>query len=177
MSEEGALPRVRRSGRPGRVDSFAGLTGPGPERARRLGVVASAAAPLVVQRAPWGALVLVSRGPPLAAGIEDRLAQFAELAATAIANAQSRAELQSLADEQAALRRVAELVARGAATEEVFDQVTVEASRLLDDTPNALERYERSGTEVVRAGRGGDRQRGQPRRADRLARADRGQRG
>ena len=83
---------------------------------------------------PLTLLEVVSRGPPLAAGIEDRLAQFAELAATAIANAQSRAELQSLADEQAALRRVAELVARGAATQEVFDQVTDEASRVLDDT-------------------------------------------
>jgi hypothetical protein len=56
----------------------------------------------------------VSRGAPLAAGIEDRLAKFAELAATAVAKAQLRAELKSLADEQTALRRVAELVARGA---------------------------------------------------------------
>lgn len=54
-----------------------------------------------------------------------------------------------LVAEQAALRRVAELVARGAATQEVFDQVTVEASRLLDDTPMALFRYERSSAEAV----------------------------
>jgi len=113
MSKQDVLPWVRRSGRPGRVDSFAGLSGPGPELARRVGVVASAAAPLVVEGSPWGALVLVSRAAPLAAGIEVRLAQFADLAAIAIANAQSRAELQLLADEQGALRRVAELVARG----------------------------------------------------------------
>ena len=48
-----------------------------------------------MQGTPWGALELMSRGPPLAAGIEDRLAQFAELAATAIANAQSRSDCSS----------------------------------------------------------------------------------
>ena len=42
------------------------------------------------------------------------LADFAELVSTAISAAQTRAELRVLADEQAALRRVAELVARGA---------------------------------------------------------------
>ena len=52
-------------------------------------------------------------------------------------------------DEQGALRRVAELVARGAATQEVFDKVTVEASRLLGDTHIEMLRYERAGTEVV----------------------------
>ena len=149
MSGDGSLERVRRFGRPDRVDSYAGATGPGAELARQWGIVASAAAPLVVQGRPWGALALSSRGAPLAAGIEDRLAQFADLAATAVANAQSRAELQSLADEQAALLRVAELVARDAATQKVFDQVTAEATRLLDDTPTALWRYEPSGTAVV----------------------------
>ena len=150
----GVLEGASRLGQPIRVDSYAGLSGTGPELARRLGVVASAAAPLLVQGTPWGALGLVSRGPPLAAGIEDRLAQFADLAVTAIATAQSRAELQSLADEQAALRRVAELVARGAPTQQVFDLVTVEAGRLLDDAPTILFRYERSGSEVVVVARG-----------------------
>jgi signal transduction histidine kinase len=146
---DGSVSLVRRSGRPARVDSYAGLTGPGADFARRVGIVACAAAPLIVQGTPWGALALVSRGPALAAGIQDRLAQFAGLAATAVANAQSRAELRSVADEQAALRRVAELVARGAATRQVFDQVTLEAGRLLGDIPTTLQRYERSGTEVV----------------------------
>jgi signal transduction histidine kinase len=136
------------SGRPVRVDSFAGRTGTDAELARRLGIAAFAAAPLVVQGATWGALLIISR-VGLAVGIEDRLMQFADLAATAIANAQSRAELELFADEQAALRRVAELVAQGAATDQIFDQVTAEASRLLGNAPNALERYERSGAEVV----------------------------
>jgi signal transduction histidine kinase len=151
---DGVSGRVRRTGRPARVDSYAGLTGPGPERARKLGIVASAAAPLVVQGRQWGGLMVTSRAAPLAEGIEDRLALFADLAATAVANAQSRAELQSVADEQSALRRVAELVARGAAMQEVFDQVTIEASRLLDDKPMTLMRYEPSAEAVVVAAQG-----------------------
>ena len=65
--------------------------------------------------------------------IESHLADFAELVSTAIAAAQARAELRVLADEQAALRRVAELVARGAALDEVFAAVATEASKLLGD--------------------------------------------
>jgi PAS domain S-box-containing protein len=57
-------------------------------------------------------------------------------------------ERKQLEEEQAALRRVAELVARGAATQEVFDQVTVEASRLLEDNVTLLLRYEPSGAEA-----------------------------
>jgi PAS domain S-box-containing protein len=57
-------------------------------------------------------------------------------------------ERKQLEEEQAALRRVAELVARGAATQEVFDQVTVEASRPLADNVTLLLRYEPSGAEA-----------------------------
>jgi len=147
VTGDGVLVRVRRSARPSRVESDGDPGAPAPELARQLGVVAGAGVPLIVEGAPWGALKLVSRGPSLAAGIEDRLAQFADLAANAVANAQSRAGLQSLADEQAALLRVADL--RGASTQEVFARVTNEASRLLDDTPATLLRYERAGTEAA----------------------------
>ena len=55
--------------------------------------------------------------------IEDRLAEFTELVATTISNSASRQELARLADEQAALRRVATLVARGVPPPEVFAAV------------------------------------------------------
>jgi len=45
--------------------------------------------------------------------------------ATAIANAESREALAQLAEEQAALRRVATLVAAGAPPQEVFEAVSV----------------------------------------------------
>ena len=148
MKQGGAPPPQVKAGRPTRIDRDKGLFGPGAELARHLGIVANATTPVFLQGELWGALAVFSR-VGLAVEIEDRLTQFADLVATAIANAQSRAELELLADEQSALRGVAELVARGAAIQEVFDRVTAEASRLLGDLPNALERYERSGTEVT----------------------------
>ena len=41
----------------------------------------------------WGALTTSTPGPPLPADAEHRLAQFAELAAAAIANAENKAKL------------------------------------------------------------------------------------
>ena len=57
---------------------------------------------------------------------EARLAKFTDLVATAIANAEARAEVERLAEEQAALRRVATLVAEGASPTAVFDAVAAE---------------------------------------------------
>ena len=48
---------------------------------------------------------------PLPPDTEQRIAEFAELVATAISNLEARAEIERLAEEQSALRRVAELVA------------------------------------------------------------------
>ncbi|WP_432840451.1 sensor histidine kinase [Dactylosporangium sp. CA-092794] len=50
--------------------------------------------------------------------------------------------LERLARQQAALRRVATLVARGVSPPEVFDTVTAEVGRLLDDRPAVLMRFE-----------------------------------
>jgi signal transduction histidine kinase len=60
-----------------------------------------------------------------------RLAAFAELAA--IANAQARTELRAIAAEQAALCRVATLVARGAAPGAVYAAVAEEAGNILPE--------------------------------------------
>ena len=62
--------------------------------------------------------------------------------ATAIANAEARAEVARLADEQAALRRVATLVAQGAHPSAVFDAVTREVAELLDASAVSLARYD-----------------------------------
>jgi signal transduction histidine kinase len=82
---------------------------------------------------------------PRPADDEARLAGFTELVATAIADAQARVELRGFADEQAALRRVATLVARPARPDEVFAAVTEEVGRLLDADLTALGRYELDG--------------------------------
>lgn len=75
---------------------------------------ASAAAPIAVEARAWGALLVVrsTRTEPLPADSEARLEVFTDLVATAISNAQARADVQRLAHEPAALRRVATLVAR-----------------------------------------------------------------
>jgi signal transduction histidine kinase len=83
---------------------------------------------------------------PLPVDSEARLASFTELVATAIANAESRAGLARLAEQQAALRRVATLVARGVPPEEVFEAVTEEVVGLLGLDSAAMSRYESDGT-------------------------------
>ena len=74
--------------------------------------------------------------------LEGRLAKFTELLATAIANTEARTEVQRLADEQAALRRVATLVAEGAAPTEVFDAVIAEVGQLLGAAQIGFASYE-----------------------------------
>ena len=113
------------------------------------GIRATVGAPVSVAGRPWGVMTVASTRGPLPAGTEAWLASFAELAATAIANAQARTELRSFAEEQAALRRVATLVARSAAPEQVFAAVTEEAGRLLAADIAALTRYAPDDTETI----------------------------
>jgi PAS domain S-box-containing protein len=61
----------------------------------------------------------------------------------------SRDELRLLADEQAALRRVATLVAQGVSATEVFDVVAAETCELLGADSTQLLRYESDGTATV----------------------------
>jgi signal transduction histidine kinase len=64
----------------------------------------------------------------------------------------SRGELGRLADEQAALRRVATLVARGVPPAEVFAAVAEEVGRLLGTDAAHVLRYEHDGTATLVAG-------------------------
>src|SRR5256714_9846829 len=61
----------------------------------------------------------------------------------------SRDELRLLADEQAALRRVATLVAQGVSATEVFEVVAAETCELLGADSTQLLRYESDGTATV----------------------------
>src|SRR5262249_47572314 len=83
---------------------------------------------------------------------EERLAGFSELVATAISNAQAQEDLRSLAEQQAALRRVATLVARRVPPDLVFRAVAEEAGGLLGGDLSALVRFEGDGAVPVRAG-------------------------
>ena len=92
------------------------------------------------------------REAPLPEGLEERLAEFTELVATAIANSEAHEELTRLAEEQAALRRVATLVAAGAPPTEVFEAVSAEVAALLPADGSALTRYEEDGTVTALSG-------------------------
>ena len=82
------------------------------------------------------------KGRILAPDVEARLGHFTELLASAIANAESRAELSKLVDEQTALRRVATLVAQGVPPQEMFAAVTEEVGQLLPVEFAIMGRYE-----------------------------------
>jgi signal transduction histidine kinase len=119
-------------------------------------VATVAAAPVVVAGRVWGGLLAAWRAgaeqpPP---GIDERLGQFTELVATAIANTEARADLARLAAEQAALRRVATLVGRGAAPSTVFAAVADEIARVMHVEAAKIVRYEEDETVTIVAGHG-----------------------
>jgi signal transduction histidine kinase len=123
---------VHRTGRSSRIEEvdWSSVGGPVGEASRRLGTVSTVSSPIVVQGGLWGAMTVSSRSDCLPPDTEERLERFTELIATAIANAESREALARLADEQAALRRVATLVARGDPPEEIFSAVGREVQRM-----------------------------------------------
>jgi len=133
---------VFETGRPARIDSYADATDPLGTAVRESGARWSVGVPVTVEGRLWGVMGIASPlEQPLPADTEARLASFTELVATAIANAESRAALARLAEEQAALRRVATLVARGAAADELFAAVTGEVGRLLGAHLAGMGRY------------------------------------
>ncbi|HEX6452663.1 MAG TPA: GAF domain-containing protein [Trebonia sp.] len=140
---------VFRTDRAARIDDYAGASGPAAGLARELGVRASVGAPVSVAGRLWGAIIVGSARGPLPADTAARLAGFTELAATAIASAEARTELRSFAEEQAALRRVAVLVARAAPPGEVFAAVAAETGRLLGADHAGVSRYDPDGAATV----------------------------
>jgi PAS domain S-box-containing protein len=147
--------RVVKSGAPARVDSAEDLeTEFGRARWAELGLHASIGAPIVVDGRVWGAITASRTTPdhPFPAGSEHRLGDFAALVAHAIANMEARREVAALAEEQAALRRVATLVAAGRPEREVLDAVTVKVGRLFGAQAVYFVRWEGVQDEVVVVG-------------------------
>jgi signal transduction histidine kinase len=123
---------VRGTGRPARIDDYADVAGAIGEAAARGGVKAAVGVPIVVDGELWGIVAAgADRRELLPPDAERRLGQFTALVAAAISNSQAREDLRRLADEQAALRRLATLVARAAEPQVVFDAVCEETGRLL----------------------------------------------
>jgi signal transduction histidine kinase len=134
---------VFETGRPARIDNFADASGPVGVAAREAGYRSAIGTPIIVEGRLWGVMTAASSAEqPLPSDTEARLASFTELVATAIANAESRAGIARLAEEQAALRRIATLVARGVPPDEVFAAVTEQVGRLLGTGLAGMARYE-----------------------------------
>ena len=98
--------------------------------------------PIVVDGHLWGAMVVTSSDEPLPFGVEERVARFTELVGVAIANADAREQLERLADEQAALRRVATMIAAELAPDELLARVAEEVGVLLGLDTTAIWRYD-----------------------------------
>jgi signal transduction histidine kinase len=144
---------VFRTGRPARMDSYAGASGGPADYVRDQGIRSSVGAPIIVEGRLWGVIIAAARTQrPLPPETEDRLAGFTELLATALANAEARQELRQVAEEQAALRRVATLVAQGASPAALFHAVAEETGLLLPADATVLMRYDADGS-VTRVGR------------------------
>jgi PAS domain S-box-containing protein len=147
---------VFETGRPARIDRYptddsSAIT----TNVRGFALASAVAAPISVDGRLWGALVVGSlREAGLPAGTEERLADFAELTASAIANAESREALGRLADEQAALRRVATRVAEGVPPAEIFSAVCEEVGRLVGSDTVAVVRFEHDPPAIVVVGVG-----------------------
>ena len=118
------------------------------------GLRSSVGVPVSAESRLWGCMVVAFSGQelqPLPDDTEARLASFTELVATAIANTESRASLARLAEEQAALRRVATLVAQGVPPVEVFSAVSDEVGGLFGAQAGVL-RFGHDGPAIVFVG-------------------------
>ena len=156
LGGDNAASLILRTGQPVRIDDYHRVaTGPIAEAAQSTGLRSAVGAPLVVDDRLWGAVTLGTTGDgPLPPDTEARLTQFTELMATAIANTETRGEVERLADEQAALRRVATVVARGGSRREVFNAIAEEMRQLIGADFIDMLRYEDDRT-VVSVAAGG----------------------
>jgi GAF domain-containing protein len=87
--------QVLHTGLPARVDDYTDRPGVIAAGAREAGLKSVAGAPIIVNGEVWGLMTTASTDTPLPDQVEDRLAEFTGLVATAIANAESRAELDA----------------------------------------------------------------------------------
>jgi len=85
-------------------------------------------------------------------GVDARLEWFDELVTIATASADAQEAVRLLADEQAALRRVASLVAQGASGAEIFRAVSDEVAHLLGEDLAAVAKFDRDAPVVTIVG-------------------------
>ncbi|MEA2612616.1 MAG: hypothetical protein QOI52_575 [Chloroflexota bacterium] len=92
LEEKSVSGMVLRTGGPARLDNYGDVQGPLGKVARKLGTRSAVGVPIIVEGQIWG-MMLVGSPRRFPADTEARLASFMDLLSTAIANAESRAEL------------------------------------------------------------------------------------
>jgi GAF domain-containing protein len=120
---------------------------------RAKGFLSSVAAPIVVDGRRWGAMTVSDSRTALTSDTERRIENFTDLIATAIENREAHDQVTRLVDEQAALRRVATLVAAGIEPDELFAAVSEEVAKLFEADGAAIGRFDSDGSGVVAVGR------------------------
>jgi signal transduction histidine kinase len=141
------------TGAPARIDDYGDDPGFGGGIASQVGVDSTVAVPMHIEGRLWGLIGMASTlAEPLPQDTESWLAGFTELVATAVAHAQSCIDLRGVAEQQAALRRVATLVAEAAPPATVFAAVAAEAGGVLDADVATLSRYDADGAATVAGG-------------------------
>ncbi|MGB6764143.1 GAF domain-containing protein [Mycobacterium sp.] len=94
LDGENIAAMVRHNGRAARMDSHDDAAGSAAARIRALGLCSGVGAPIMVDSRMWGVAVAgSSRTNAFPPGAEQRVSDFADLIAIAIANVQARAEL------------------------------------------------------------------------------------
>ena len=146
------------TGRPARVDTFAGASGPIAQEAHELGIRSSVGCPIVVGGRTWGVIAASTRrATPFPPNTESRIADFTELVATAVSNAEaraalvaSRARLLTAGDE--ARRRVVRDLHDGAQQRLVHTILTLKLAQSAEDAAGlvgeALEEAEQANEEL-----------------------------
>jgi signal transduction histidine kinase len=139
LGGQNVMSAVFSSGGPVRIEAYSQASGAVSRWSQAAGIGSAVGVPIMVEGRLWGVIMIaLEHERPWQADTESRLANFTDLAATAIGNVSAREQLREVADEQAALRRVATLVARGAAPDVIFGAVAQEVAHVLPAVDHAV---------------------------------------
>jgi signal transduction histidine kinase len=102
----------------------------GDSTGRGLGITSSVGVAISLAGKVWGAMLVHSVGASLPSDTAERLSSFDALIGSALTNSRIQADMEQLIAEQAALLRVAELVARESEASDVFHAVAEQLGRV-----------------------------------------------
>jgi PAS domain S-box-containing protein len=153
-----AMARIWRTGAPVRIDDYTAVSGAAADVIRSYGAGPVVAAPITLGGRLWGAVVVSNAEPrPFPPGTEQRIADFAELAAQALVNAHAREQLAAsrariVEAGDAERRRLERNLHDGAQQRLVSLSLLLRlAARRVKDDPEASAQLARAGEELSQA--------------------------